>query len=99
MDFSEELEKEFNDLKQKATPLNATKFVVGTLISLGAAAAVAGMMKGSLKNVKGLTKIIMKLGIFMLGCKAGDVAEKYFNDTLDDIIKTFKEAKEEMGKE
>ena len=39
---------------------------------------------------------MMKLGIFVLGCKAGDIAEKYFNDTVDETVKNFKESQEEM---
>ena len=39
---------------------------------------------------------MMKLGIFVLGCKAGDVAEKYFNETVDETVKTVQETKKEM---
>ena len=92
MDFS----KEFQDIKEKATPLNALKFVTGTIISLGTAAAVVALFKDPIKNARSVTKIMMKLGVFVLGCKVGDVAEKYFNDTVDETVKTFKEAQEEM---
>ena len=92
-----DLNKELMELKKKATPLNAFKFVTGTVISLGVYAAVISFMQNPIKNAKGLTKLMMKLGIFVLGCKAADVAEEYFDDTVDDIVKTFKEAKEEMA--
>lgn len=92
MDFNEELK----ELKAKVTPVSTMKFITGTLISLGAAAAVIGMFKNPVEASKGLTKLMMKLGIFILGCKAGDIAEKYFNETVDETIKTFQEAKEEM---
>lgn len=92
MDFN----KELNELKAKVTPVSTMKFITGTLISLGAAAAVIGMFKNPVETSKGLTKLMMKLGIFILGCKAGDIAEKYFNETVDETIKTFQEAKEEM---
>lgn len=92
MDFN----KELNELKAKVTPVSTMKFITGTLISLGAAAAVISMFKNPVEASKGLTKLMMKLGIFILGCKAGDIAEKYFNETVDETIKTFHEAKEEM---
>lgn len=92
MDFN----KELNELKAKVTPVSTMKFITGTFISLGAAAAVIGMFKNPVEASKGLTKLMMKLGIFILGCKAGDIAEKYFNETVDETIKTFQEAKEEM---
>jgi len=92
MDFN----KELNELKAKVTPVSTMKFITGTLISLGAAAAVISMFKNPVEASKGLTKLMMKLGIFILGCKAGDIAEKYFNETVDETIKTFQEAKEEM---
>lgn len=91
-----DLNKELEELKEKVTPISTMKFITGTLISLGAAAAVVGLFKNPIESSKGLTKLMMKLGIFVLGCKAGDIAEKYFNDTVDEMVKTFKETQEEM---
>lgn len=91
-----DLNKELQELKESVTPLSTVKFITGTLISLGAAAAVVGLFKNPVESSKGLTKLMMKLGIFILGCKAGDIAEKYFNETVDETIKTFKETQEEM---
>ena len=91
-----DLNKELEELKAKVTPLSTIKFLTGTLISLGAAAAVVGMFKAPVESSKGITKLMMKLGIFVLGCKAGDIAEKYFNDTVDETVRTFKETQEEM---
>lgn len=93
-----DLEKELLEFKSKITPLNTGKFVMGTIISLGATAAVIAMLKSPLKNAKGITKLLMKLGIFVLGCKAGDMAEQYFNETFDETVNAFNEAKEEMAK-
>ena len=90
-----DLTKELNELKAKVTPLNTTKFLVGTLVSFGAMSAIAGALQGPVSSAKGITKMMMKLGIFVLGCKAGDIAEEYFNDKLDQIIAVFNEAKEE----
>lgn len=90
------LEKEMEELKKQITPMNTAKFLTGTLISLGATAAVIGLMKGSLQGSRGITKLLMKLGIFVLACKAGDAAEKYFKDTVSDAEKSFREAAEEM---
>lgn len=91
-----DLNKELQELKEKVTPLATTKFIMGTIISLGTAAAVVGLFKNPIESSKGLTKLMMKLGIFVLGCKAGDIAEKYFNETVDETIKSFKESQEEL---
>lgn len=91
-----DIEKELNALKSEITPLKTFKFVAGTLISLGATAAVIGMMKSPLNRSKGVTKLLMKLGIFVLACKAGDVAEDYFKKTITEAENAFEEAKEEV---
>lgn len=91
-----DIEKELNALKSEITPLKTFKFVAGTLISLGATAAVIGMMKSPLNGSKGVTKLLMKLGIFVLACKAGDVAEDYFKKTITEAENAFEEAKEEV---
>lgn len=91
-----DIEKELNDLKASITPMSSFKFIMGTLISLGATAAVIGMMKGPLAGSRGVTKLLMKLGIFILACKAGDVAEDYFRTEIDKRIDAFKEASKEM---
>lgn len=94
-----DLTKELNELKEKVTPINTAKFLAGTIISCGAMAAIVVALKGPINSTKGLTKLMMKLGVFVLGCKAGDIAEKYFNDTVDQMVKTFKEAEEEVQNE
>lgn len=91
-----DLEKEFTELKSKITPLGTAKFIAGTLASLGATAAVIGLMRSPLQGSRGITKLLMKFGIFVLACKAGDVAEKYLKDTVEDAEKAFKEAKDEV---
>lgn len=88
-------EKEIQDLKAKMTPLNTIKFLTGTLISLGATAAVIAMMKNPLLGAKGITKLLMKLGIFALACKAGDVAEDYFKEKFDECQEALKQNQEE----
>lgn len=92
MDF----EKSLNEWKENVTPMKTIKFITGTLISLGATAAVIGMMKTPLIGSRGVTKLLMRLGIFVLACKAGDVAEDYFRDKFDEIQKNFSESKNEM---
>lgn len=91
-----DIEKELNELKAQITPMNTAKFLAGTVISLGATAAVIGILKGALPGSRGVTKLLMKLGIFVLACKAGDVAEDYFRKTTDEAEKAFREAKQEM---
>ena len=92
-------EKDIEELKNKMTPLNTTKYVVGTLISCGAMAAVLSMMKGSTVGIKGVTKILAKLGVFVLACKAGDIAENYFSHTVDEFVDAFRESKKEAQNE
>ena len=89
-------ETDLVELKKNMTPRKALQFVAGTIVSLGATAAVAAMLKSPVQSAKGITKWMMRLGIFVLGCKAGDVAEKYFNQTVDEMIEQVKEAQEEM---
>ena len=93
-----ELEKELNELKAKITPMNTVKFLAGTLIGLGATAAVIAMMKTPLLSAKGVTKLLMKLGIFALACKAGDVAEDYFREKVTQAEDAFKNDGQEEKK-
>lgn len=92
-------EKVLEEFKKQFTPLNASKIVVGTLISLGATAAVIAMFKDPIKGAKGLAKILMASGVFILGCKAGDVAEDYFKNKVDEVAETVHEIKDELNKE
>ena len=93
MDFK----KEFDELKKDITPMKTAKFIGGTLISLGATAAVIGIMNSPLQGSKGITKMLMKVGILALACKAGDMAEQYFSDQVDEIKKNYDEAKAEVA--
>ena len=90
MDF----EKNLNELKANVTPKSTIKFITGTLIGLGATAAVIGMMKTPLIGSRGVTKLLMRLGIFVLACKAGDVAEDYFREKFDEYAENSKELSE-----
>lgn len=92
-----DITKELEELKVKITPLNTAKFIAGTVVSLGATAAVIALMKSGLSGSRGVTKLLMKLGIFVLACKAGDVAEKYFKETFDEAQDALKEMKEEVN--
>ena len=91
-----DIEKEFTEWKAKMTPMNTIKFLTGTLISLGATAAVVGVMKHSLIGAKGITKLLMKLGIFVIGCKIGNDAEEYFKEKFDEYTEELKETSKEM---
>ena len=93
------IEKELMELKANVTPFKTIKFLAGTVISCGAMAAICAALKIPIQSSKGLTKLMMRLGIFILGCKAGDVAEEYFGQMIDKVMETFKEAKEEEKNE
>lgn len=91
MDF----DKAFNELKGKVTPMKAIKFIVGTLVSTGATLAVIAALKNPLLGAKGLTKLMMKLGIFVLACKIGESTEDYFQEKVDSYYQnTLNEIKE-----
>ena len=94
-----DLNKEFTELKAKMTPANTMKFIGGTIVSLGATAAVIALMKSGLSGCKGVTKLLMKLGIFVLACKAGDVAENYFKETVTEAENAFRDTKKEEEQE
>jgi len=94
-----DIEKELAEIKSKITPINTAKFLMGTIISCGAMAAIVAALRNPIQSAKGITKLMMRLGIFVLGCKAGDVAEAYFNDIVDQLVKTFNESKEEINNE
>ena len=80
-----ELEKELNELKAKITPMSTFKFIAGTLAGLGATAAVIAMMKVPLLSAKGVTKLLMRFGIFVLACKVGSDTEDYFKAKVTEI--------------
>jgi len=94
-----DLEKDIIDLKKSITPIKTAKFLAGTVISCGAMAAVVASFRNPIQAAKGLTKLMMRLGIFVLGCKAGDLAEEYFNKTIDAVTDALKKTKEEMNNE
>ena len=94
-----DINKELSELKEKVTPINTAKFLIGTIISCGAMAAIVAALKNPIQGAKGITKLMMRLGVFVLGCKAGDVAERYFTETVDSVTKAFNEAKEEVNNE
>ena len=92
--------KELKDLKKALTPYKITKYCAGYVISVGAFLAIMAVLKRPMGASKGLIKLLTRLGIFVLACKAGDVAQKYFCDTADEIkdsIKDIKEAITDVG--
>ena len=91
-----DLNKELEEFKKKITPTNTAKFVIGSVISVGATAAVMACMKSGLAGTKGITKLLIKLGIFVLACKVGDTAEEYFNDKFTEVQEAFKDAQKDV---
>ena len=90
-----DLNKELAELKAKITPMSTAKFLAGTVASLGATAAVIALMKSGLSGSRGITKLLMKLGIFVLACKAGEVAKDY----LEEYVTEMEDAYHEMQNE
>lgn len=84
------------ELKSYLTPKKAIKAVLGTLVSLGATAAVISMFRNPIKASKGIIKLLMIMGVFMLGCKAGDVAEEQCKQTIDNLVETADDFKNEL---
>ena len=89
--------EELNELKKELTVYNITKFCAGYAISFGAFLAIMAFLKNPLSTSKGLIRLLTKLGIFVLACKAGDVAQKYFCDSADEIKDSIKDIKEAIA--
>ena len=87
------------ELKKQLTPLNAGKIVFGTLISIGATAAIIAALSNPLKASKGIIKLLMAAGVFVLACKAGDIAENHFKEKVDSIAETVRDFQKEVNEE
>lgn len=96
LEMNTDIGKEIEELKKQITPANTFKFLAGTLISFGAAAAVVAMMRNPLQSAKGLTKLLMKLGIFVLASKAGAIAEQHFEEIASETEQTIRDAYQEV---
>jgi hypothetical protein len=90
--------KSLTSLK-KADGIGETiKLGVGFAVGIAADVAITVLMKGHLPVTKGLTKWMVKLGIFAIGMKVGEDMETYFYKVCDDVKDTYNEAKEEAKK-
>ena len=96
LDIDSESMNELIEFKKKLTTKNVIKVIFGTLISFGTAGAVIVMMKNPIKAAHGLAKLCMSMGVFTLGCKAGQMAEDYFKETVDALTDTVTEFKQEL---
>lgn len=94
-----DLEKELAEIRQEITPIKTIKFISGTIVSCGAMAAIVAALKGPISSAKGITKLMMRFGVFILGCKAGDIAEEYFSSAIDKVIDMLNNVKEEVKDE
>lgn len=90
---------DLDEIKKQLSAKNAFKVIFGTLISLGATAAVIALMKNPIKGAHGIVKILMSMGIFVVGCKVGDVAEDYFEEKVDDLSEMVKDIRNEIKEE
>ena len=88
--------KELTELKNQLTPYNVAKFCIGYTISVGAFLAIMAFLKKPIGPSKGLVKLLTKLGIFVLACKAGDIAQDYFCESADEIKNGINDIKEMM---
>lgn len=80
-------------VKSKLKSGSTAEFIAGTLASLGATAAVIALMKNPLAGAKGITKLLMKLGIFALACKVGEDTEEYLCRKIKEIVDIVNEGK------
>ena len=84
---------------KKADSLGETiKLGAGMVLGLAADMAVAALLKRHIPVSKGITKVLIKLGIFAVAMKIGDDVETYFYKVADEAKETFAEAKEEAKK-
>lgn len=90
-------EKDFDllkTLKGRLISPECARGLAGLLAGFGATAAVIALMKNPLGATKGLSKLLMKLGIFVLACKAGDMADDYLKTMIKEIEDAFKEGRQ-----
>lgn len=85
-----------NELKDQLTPYNVAKLCIGYTISVGAFLAISAFLKKPIGPSKGVIKLLTKLGIFVLACKAGDIAQDYFCESADEIKNSINDIKEMM---
>lgn len=74
------------------------KLGAGMVIGMAADMAVAAILKQHIPVSRGITKLMIKLGIFAVAMKVGDDVETYFYKVADDAKATYMEAKEEARK-
>jgi hypothetical protein len=83
----------------KANGIGETiKFGVGMVVGISVDLALTALLKGHIPPGKGVTRWLIKLGIFGMAMKAGEDVENYFYKVVDDTKEAFNEAKEETRK-
>lgn len=84
---------------KKADSLGETiKLGAGMVLGFAAEMAVAALLKQHIPVSKGITKVLIKLGIFAVAMKIGDDVETYVYKVSDEAKEAFAEAKEEAKK-
>lgn len=90
--------KSFANLKKAEGFGETLKFGVGLAIGIAADMALTCILKTHIPAGKGVTKLMMRLGVFMLAMKAGDDVENYFYDVVDGTKNVYQEMKQEAMK-
>ncbi|MBO7452308.1 MAG: hypothetical protein J6U54_18420 [Clostridiales bacterium] len=87
------------DLKNQNKPGDNVKLGVGLLAGFAADMVVAGLLKAHMPITKGVIKLLVTFGIFVIAMKAGEEVEEYVVRVWDDTRDSIKEAQEEARKE
>ena len=74
------------------------KLGVGLVVGFAADMAVTALLKGHIPPSKGITRLMIKLGVFAIAMKVGEDVENYVYKVADDAKQTYAEAKEEARK-
>ena len=74
------------------------KLGLGLVIGFAADMAVTALLRGHVPAGRGITKLMVKLGIFAIAMKVGEDVENHFYTMVDDAAACMKEAKEEAKK-
>lgn len=87
-------------LRGEKTIGDTIKSVGGMVVGFGAdivaTMALTALTAGGAKSSKGLKKVAIGAGIFMLSMKIGEEVEEYFYKTCDGLKDAFSKAKKEV---
>lgn len=79
--------------------LEMIKTIGGVIVSVGVTAVVGNALKLSASEARGLKKLSMTIGAFVLSGMVSENATKYFNNKFDDFTDVISKMKDEENQE